>query len=448
MKLLLASETDLSAALGRLSEKLAITRGITSSDSTEKTVAVFGEPLLPQEAVRRILRDVRERGDDAVTDYTRKLDGLDLTPDGFKVSQEEIAAACEAVPQKLLDSLRKATDNIRRFQEHIKIRPPEPLENAEGATLNVRYLPLRRVGIYAPGGRAAYPSTVLMTAVPAQVAGVDEIALATPCGPDGQCRRETLAAANVAGLKEVFRIGGAQAIAALAYGTKTIPRVDKIVGPGNIFVTLAKREVFGEVDLDMLAGPSEILIIADGSANPRFLAADLLSQAEHDPAASVLLTPDEAVAQATMEELERQLPNLPRSKAARECIERYGFIGVTRDLDEAIGLANRFAPEHLELVVEDADELLPSLRNAGTVFIGPYTPEAVGDYVAGPSHVLPTGGTARFFAGLSVNDFLRRTTTIECSEQALRRSIADIENIARAEGLDAHARSATIRFEE
>lgn len=448
MRIQRASETDLSAALGALSEKLSISRGITSADSSEKTVGVFGDALSPLEAVRRIVRDVRERGDDAVAEYTRKLDGVNLKPEHFRVSQEEMAAAYAAAPQKLKGGLERAADNIRRFQEHIKLSAPPSLANAEGGTLNVRYVPLRRVGLYVPGARAAYPSTVLMTAVPAQVAGVDEIALVTPCGPDAKCRPETLAAARVAGVKEVYRIGGAQAIAALAYGTRTIPRADKIVGPGNIFVTLAKREVYGQVDLDMLAGPSEILIIADGSADPRFLAADLLSQAEHDPAASVLLTPDEDIATATVAEVKRQLPNLSRTKAARECIDRYGFVGVTRDLDQAVELANQFAPEHLEVIVENAEQVVPKLRNAGAIFIGPYTPEPVGDYVAGPSHVLPTGGTARFFQGLSVNDFLRRTTIIEYSQGALRKSVADIESIARGEGLDAHARAATIRFDD
>jgi len=312
----------------------------------------------------------------------------------------------------------------------------------------VGYSPLNRVGIYVPGGSAAYPSTVLMTAIPAQVAGVRGIAMVTPCGPDGKVRPETLAAVYETGLTEVYRSGGAQAIAALAYGTGTIRRVDKIVGPGNIFDTLAKREVYGEVDLDMLAGPSEILIIADEAAVPRFLAADMLSQAEHDPAAAVLLTPSGAVAEQTLVEIEKQLANLSRGQAARDCLDRYGFCGVTRDLDQAVELANQFAPEHLELVVENPKSVLPGLHAAGAIFVGQYTPEPVGDYVAGPSHVLPTGGTARFFSGLSVNDFMRRTGIITYSEDALRQALPDIETIARAEGLDAHARAATIRFEQ
>jgi histidinol dehydrogenase len=279
------------------------------------------------------------------------------------------------------------------------------------------------------------------------VAEVKEIAVVTPCRSDGTVWPETLAAAHGLELTEVYRISGAPAVGALAYGTETIRRVDKIVGPGSIFVTLAKREVYGEVALDMLAGPSEVLIIADAKADPRFVAADLLSQAEHDPAAAVLLTPDARVARETLAEIERQLPNLSREKAARECLERYGFIAITRDLNHAVKLANQFAPEHLELAVAKPDALLKRIRSAGAVFMGAHTPEPVGDYVAGPSHVLPTGGTARFFSGLSVNDFLRRMSVIRYAPSALKKSVADVETLARAEGLDAHARAAGIRFD-
>ena len=312
----------------------------------------------------------------------------------------------------------------------------------------MEYRPLARVGVCVPGGRAAYPSSLLMTVIPAMVAGVKEIAVATPCRSDATVWPETLAAARGLELTEVYRISGAPAVAALAYGTKTIRRVDKIVGPGNIFVTLAKREVYGDVALDMLAGPSEVLIIADSTADPRFVAADLLSQAEHDPAAAVLLTPDERVARETLAEIERQLPKLSRGKAARDCLERYSFIAVTRDLNQAVALANQFAPEHLELAVAKPNALLKRIRSAGAVFMGAYTPEPVGDYVAGPSHVLPTGGTARFFSGLSVNDFLRRMSVIRYSPSALKKSVADVDTLARAEGLDAHARAAEIRFDD
>ena len=449
MKILRADKTDLPAALDELSSALGFFQaGMTAAGADERTEAVFGEALSPLEAVRRILSDVRELGDGAVAAYAEKLDGARLTPDRFRVSPEEIVAACDAVPDALKKSLSKAKENIRRFQEHIKIHTPSPLENAEGGTLTVRYLPLNRVAVYVPGGSAGYPSTVLMAAVPAQVAGVKEVAMITPCGRDGAVRPETLAAAHEAGITEIYRGAAVALIGAAAYGTATIPRVDKIVGPGNLFVTLAKREVYGQVDLDMLAGPSEVLIIADGAANPRFLAADLLSQAEHNPASAVLLTPNAAVAERTVTEIERQAKELSRGVEALDCIERYGFVAVTCDLDQAVELANRFAPEHLELAVADPEALVGRLRNAGAIFVGPFTPEPVGDYIAGPSHVLPTGGTARFFSGLSVNDFLRRTSVLAYSRDALQKVAADVDVIARAEGLDAHARAATIRFEE
>ena len=445
MKILRARETDLAAELDRLSQTLR--SGMVSTESSEKTVAVFGEPLSPIECVRRIISDVRERGDDAVAEYTRKLDGADISPESFRVSRDEIRDAYDSVADPFKEALAQTKENIWRFQEHIRLRTPTPFRGRYGDILSAQYMPLRRVGVYVPGGKAAYPSTVLMAAIPAQVANVSEIAVVSPCGPDGKVRAETLAAAHEAGISEVYRIGGAQAIAALAIGTPAIPRVDKIVGPGNIFVTLAKREVYGEVDLDMLAGPSEILIIADETANPRFLAADLLSQAEHNPAAAVLLTTSEGVAECTLEEIAKQLVSLSRGPAARDCLERYGFVAVTKDLDQAVDLANQFAPEHLEVVVDMPKAILPKLHAAGAIFVGEYTPEPVGDYLAGPSHVLPTGGTARFFSGLSVNDFLRRASVLIYSEDALRKAAAQVDILARAEGLDAHARAVTIRVE-
>ena len=448
MKILRFDETDLSAQLASLSAKLGFSSGMVSADSSEKTIAVFGEALSPIDAVRGILADVQAKGDAAVIDYAQRLDGATLTPATLRVSREELAPAYDSIPSQLKDALAKAKENIWQYQEHIKVRAPSPMHNNEGGILSLQYRPLNRVGIYVPGGQAAYPSTVLMTAVPAQVAGVKDIVMVTPCGPEGVVRPETLAAAHEVGLHEVYRIGGAQAIGALAYGTETIPRVDKIVGPGNLFVTLAKREVYGQVDLDMLAGPSEVLIIADDTANPRFLAADLLSQAEHNPAASVLLTPNPDTAEKTLVEIEAQLQALSRGAAARECLDCYSFVGITRDLDQAVDLANQFAPEHLELAVKNPKDLLPKLYSAGAIFVGSYTPEPVGDYLAGPSHVLPTGGTARFFSGLNVNDFLRRSSHMLYTAEALRQSATDIDVFARAEGLDAHARSATIRFED
>jgi len=445
VRILRSGETDLAEDLRRFSERRDLRGGATTAGSDEKTCAVFGRPLTPLEAVRHILRAVRERGDEAVAEYAKKLDGVDLASVGMRVTEAEISAAWDAASPALKAALERAAANIRRYQQ--AMLPPEPARvvNAQGGVVAVRYRPLRRVGIYVPGGRAGYPSTVLMTAIPAQVAGVEEIVMVTPCGPDGAARPETLAAARLCGIREIHRIGGAQAIAALAYGTRTIPRADMIAGPGNLYVTLAKKEVYGEVAIDMLAGPSEILIIADETADPRFLAADLLGQAEHDPAVTVLLATDRRLAERALAEVERQIPALSRGVAARDCLERYGFFAVTRDLAEAVALANEFAPEHLELAVSDPDALLPTIRNAGAVFVGHHTPESLGDYVAGPSHVLPTGGTARFFSGLSVNDFLRRTSIIRYTREALELTAPDVDVLARAEGLDAHARAVTIR---
>ena len=447
MRIHSARDDDLSAELAKLSASLDIRKGMTAADSGELTRAVFGEALSPIESVRRILGDIAARGDAAVREYTHNLDGVELSPAQFRVSSEEIAQAWEQTPPELRAAMETAAENIRRFQEAIRPKDAEPVVNPQGGVMALRALPIRRVACYVPGGRASYPSSVLMTAVPAQVAGVREVVVTTPCGADGAVRPATLAAARVAGVTEIYRLGGAQAIAALAFGTETIEKVDKIVGPGNLFVTLAKKEVYGQVDLDMLAGPSEILIIADAAANPGWLAADLLSQAEHDPAASVLLTPSREVAETTVRELEKQLPELSRESAARDCLQRYGFIGVTRDLDEAAELANQFAPEHLELAVADPEALLPKCVNAGAVFMGQQTPEPLGDYLAGPSHVLPTGGTARFFSGLSVHDFLRRTSVLKYTKEALAASAEAVDVFARAEGLDAHARSVTRRVD-
>jgi len=447
MRIFDARETDLVEEMRSLSRRLGHRQGATGSGGDERARALFGQSLPPIEVVRRILDDVRDRGDDALADYALRLDGVDLAAVGLRVAAKEISAAWDATPASLRQAMERAAENIRRCQQAILPVPAGPITNAHGGMVEIRTQPLRRVGLYVPGGRAAYPSTLLMTAIPAQVAGVDEVAVATPCGPDGRVRQETLAAAHLCGIQEIYRIGGAQAIAAFAFGTRSIRRVDKIVGPGNLYVTLAKREVYGDVALDMLAGPSEILIIADSSAEPRFIAADMLGQAEHDPAAAILLTPERTVAEATLAQIEMQIPALSRGRAARDCLERYGFVGVVRDLDQAVALADEFAPEHLELAVANAEALLPAVRNAGAIFIGQETPESLGDYVAGPSHVLPTGGTARFFSGLSVHDFLRRTSIIRYNRGALARAARDVDALARAEGLDAHARAVAIRFE-
>lgn len=448
MKIFRATKTDLSKAIERLSEQLGLGGGMVSEESRRKTVQVFGMALEPRDIARKVIADVRREGDAAVARYAALLDRATLQPGQFRVPQSEIAAAGKAVSPAVLNALKRAAKDIERFQRRIMARPSRPVTTLHGGRAQIALRPLARVALYVPGGHAAYPSTVLMSAIPARVAGVKEIVMFTPSGPGGKLRPETLAAARLAGVTELYRIGGVQAIAAAAYGTATIRRVDKIVGPGNLFVTLAKREVYGRVDLDMLAGPSEVLVIADAKADPRFIAADLLSQAEHNPAAAVLLTPSNAIAGKVAEELEKQLPKLTRAAAARDCLERYGFIGVTKDMNQAVALANQFAPEHLELAVSKPEKLLPKITSAGAVFLGQFTPEPVGDYVAGPSHVLPTGGTARFFSGLSVNDFLRTMSVISYNRAALKKAAPDVDALARAEGLDAHARSAMIRFEE
>jgi len=444
MNIVNARTADLSAALSALSAALGAGAGMVSREGQERTLAVFGRALSPAEVVRELIRAVRERGDEALVEYIRKLDGATLTPERLRVSPEMLGDAWDQTPPSVREALQRARDNIRCFQEHIRPALPPAQRNAEGGFVSITHRPLRRVGLYVPAGLA---STVLMTAIPAAVAGVREVALATPCNREGMPSREVLAAAHLAGVEEVYRIGGALAIAAFACGTRSVPRVEKICGPGNTFVTLAKKELYGSVDLDMLAGPSEVLVIADAKSEPRFIAADMLSQAEHNPAAAVLLTPEERIARRTLEEIEAQLPTLSRGPAARDCLERYGFIGVTRDLDHAVELANQFAPEHLELAVARPDALLPRIHSAGAVFLGQCTPEPVGDYVAGPSHVLPTGGTARFFSGLGVQHFLRTMSVIHYDRDALRKTVPDIAVLANAEGLDAHARSATIRFE-
>ena len=438
---------NLHKSIRDISRRLNVSGGMVSSASRALTVQVFGEELAPQEVVRRIVADVRKHGDEAVLQYVRKLDGAALPRIRLRVEASELVKAHQNVSRGFLQAVRRVIQRVRECQSHFMPKTAELLQPRDGVKLGLRQRPLRRVGIYVPGGRAVLPSSVIMMAVPAQVAGVAEIAMVTPCAPDGTVAPQMLATAHELGITEVYRVGGAQAIAALAYGTDTILQVDKIVGPGNIFVSLAKRQVYGHVDIDMIAGPSEILIVADETASPRFCAADMLSQAEHDPGASVLLTPSQELAQAASREVDRQVDLLSRAKAARHSISRYGLIGVGRDLDECIRLADVFAPEHLEIMTANPDEVLSRLSNYGTAFLGPYSPEPVGDYVAGPSHVLPTGGTARFFSGLSTFDFLKRSSVIEYTQKALERELPDILQLADAEGLSAHARSAEVRTE-
>ncbi|MDT8335793.1 MAG: histidinol dehydrogenase [Desulfurivibrionaceae bacterium] len=397
------------------------------------------------QTVEAILADVRERGDAALFEYTERFDRLKLGATTLEVSTAEIEQALAAVDRETLATLQLAADRIatfhRRQKEETWLTDDEP-----DIRLGQMVTPLDRVGIYVPGGKAAYPSSVLMNAVPAKVAGVGEIIMVVPM-PDGVVNPYVLAAAHIAGVDRIFKIGGAQAVAALAYGTASIPKVDKITGPGNIYVATAKRLVFGTVDIDMIAGPSEILVINDGSGEPAHIAADLLSQAEHDElAASILITTDEAFGRRVVDELESQLVLLSRATIARQSINNYGAVIVARDLAEAAEFSNRIAPEHLELAVAEPFELLPQIRHAGAIFLGHNTPEAAGDYLAGPNHTLPTGGTARFFSPLGTDDFVKKSSLISFSKEGLERLGKSIVRIAELEGLEAHANSVSIRL--
>lgn len=399
------------------------------------------------EPVRAIVQNVAQNGDAALRAYEKKFDRADLA--NLEVSPEEWDAAMAAVEPEFLQILQEAAANIRRYHEK-QVRASYVVNEQPGVLLGQRILPIEKVGVYVPGGTAAYPSTVLMDTIPAKLAGCGQIVMVTPPAPDGSIRPAILAAARIAGVDRVFRLGGAQAIAALAYGTESVPRVDKIVGPGNAYVAEAKKQVFGRVAIDMVAGPSEILVVADGTCDPVFVAADLLSQAEHDRlATAVLVTDSAAFAQAVAGELERQIPLLPRAEIARASIDGSGKIIVAEnDLKKAIEIANELAPEHLELCVDDPFDYLDQIRCAGSVFLGKNCPEALGDYFAGPNHTLPTCGTARFSSALSVDDFVKKSQFTYYTADALRAVSGKIAAFAMQEGLQAHAKSVTIRFEE
>ena len=399
-----------------------------------------------ESVVDAIIADVRARGDEALRDYAKKFDRAELGD--LLVSQTEIEEAFAAVGEDFIQTLRMAAANIRHFHEH-QVHKDFVVTDTPGVLLGQKYTPIERAGVYVPGGTAAYPSTVLMDVIPAKVAGVKEIVMTTPAGPDGKVNPNILAAAAVAGIDRIVKTGGAQAVAALAYGTESVPAVDKIVGPGNIYVATAKRKVFGKVGIDMIAGPSEILVLADGGANPAWVAADLLSQAEHDKLATpVLVTDSEALAEAVQAELERQIPLLPRAAIARESVDTNGKIVVTDDLAKAIEAVNLIAPEHLEICTEDPFAVLGSIKNAGSIFLGRNVPEALGDYFAGPNHTLPTSGTARFSSPLGVDDFVKKSSFIYYTKDALGAVQGRIADFAEREGLHAHAKSVTIRFED
>lgn len=442
-------QLDVRQALAELRDRLSPQGDIVSPAGRQRTIDVFGEALAPAQVVERICRDVRQRGLAAALDYSRRIDRADIGPATLRVPSDELVASHAAASPELLATVRHVRANIVAFQSAILHRSVE-CESPSGARLAQRYVPLERVGICVPGGAAAYPSTVLMTAVPAQAAGVREIAVVAPPTPFGAYNRDLLATCHELGICEVYRIGGAQAVAALAYGVEGLPRVDKIVGPGNLFVALAKKFVYGDVDIDSIAGPSEVVVVADELAAPDYIAADLLAQAEHSPGASILITWSPQVWQQAAAALQRQMVGLSRGDLARESLEQFGALALVADANQAAELANWLAPEHLHLAVGGDDpavarRLLEKIPHAGAAFLGNYSAVALGDYVAGPSHVLPTGGTARFASGLSANDFLRRHSVIEFTSQAVAAEAPHVQRLALAEGLTAHWASVAVR---
>lgn len=398
--------------------------------------------------VEDIVNNVRQNKDKAVLEYTAMFDKVELSSESLKVSEDEIKEAYSKVDSRLVEVIKKSRDSIKSFHEKQKEKSWFVSEE-DGVILGQMYTPLEIVGVYVPGGTAAYPSSVLMNIMPAKVAGVKKIVMTTPPGKDGKVNPAILVAANEAGADEIYKVGGAQAIAALAFGTETIPKVDKIVGPGNIYVAMAKRTVYGYCDIDMIAGPSEIMVVADETANPRFVAADLLSQAEHDVlASSILVTTSERVVKEVEKELEIQLEALDRKEIARKSIEDYGAIVIVESIKDAAEVVNRIAPEHLELCIEEPFGALGSIRNAGAIFLGSYSSEPLGDYFAGPNHVLPTSGTARFFSPLNLSDFMKKSSIISYSKEALRKVKDDVILFAESEGLGAHANAIRVRFEK
>lgn len=401
-----------------------------------------------EKGVLEILDKVKAQKDEAVFSYTKMFDKADIHAGNIRVTKEEIEEAYSLVDDELLQIIRKALHNIRTYHEKQKVTSWFDAK-PDGTILGQKVTALQRVGVYVPGGKAAYPSSVLMNIIPAKVAGVEEIIMVTPPGKDGKVTPTTLVAANEAGADAVYKVGGAQAIGALAYGTESIPKVDKIVGPGNIYVALAKKAVYGHVSIDAIAGPSEILVIADETANPKFVAADLLSQAEHDELASaILVTTSQKLAEAVSEEADEFLKELPRSEIMQKSLDNYGYILVAETMDDVINIANDIASEHLEIQTKNPYDVMTKIRNAGAIFIGEYSSEPLGDYFAGPNHVLPTNGTAKFFSPLSVDDFIKKSSIIAYSKEALEAIHLDIEAFAKAEQLTAHANSIKVRFEK
>ncbi|MEE2738809.1 MAG: histidinol dehydrogenase [Planctomycetota bacterium] len=431
--------------LEELRELVSLRGDVVSDSGRELTIEVFGSPLSPIEIVEIICREVQTKGRSAVLKYTELLDRKKLTPESMRVSPEELASAHHRVSTSFLETVRRIQNRIHTFQTEI-LHQDTSLTLENQCELKQRYRPLKRVGICIPGGAAAYPSTVLMTVVPALAAGVRELAVVAPPTEFGAYNDDLLSVCHELGVTEVYRMGGAQAVAALAYGIEGVPRVDKIVGPGNLFVQLAKKHVFGNVDIDLLAGPSEVVILGDHSANPEWIAADLIAQAEHDPGVAVLISWDSKLIEAVDQSIQTQLTNLSRGALAHRSLQQFGALILVDSQDEAIALANNFAPEHLEIATENPDRILDQIDHAGAIFLGHESPVALGDYVAGPSHVLPTSGTARFACGLSANEFLRRSSIIQFSLDGVQQVADDVRTMAHKEGLTAHSASVDKRL--
>jgi histidinol dehydrogenase len=439
-----ASHPGFSDAIFALRKKLSPDGSVVSARGKELTIQVFGEPLTPGQVVERICTDVQSMGTSAVLRYARALDDPNITAEALRVPIDRIKAAHDAASPEFLASVRRIRDNIVLFQSGI-LHQDVSLRPKPGVVLEQRYTPLNRVGICVPGGAAAYPSTVLMTAVPAQCAGVKEIAIVAPPTPLGAYNSDMLSVCWELGIREVYAVGGAQAVAALAYGIPEIAPVDKIVGPGNLFVALAKRFVFGHVDIDSIAGPSEVVVLADSTTNPKFAASDVLAQAEHSPGASIVISWDAAMLDAIEVSVNEQLRTLERADLTVASLNAFGALILCRDEDQACEVTNLIAPEHLQIATDNARSLLPKIRNSGATFLGHYSPVALGDYAAGPSHVLPTGGTARWASGLSSNHFLRSSSVIEYDAEALLAIAPDVAALADKEGLTAHKQSIVIR---
>jgi histidinol dehydrogenase len=431
--------------LTALRNQLSAQGNVVSPRGRELTEKVFGEALPPQRVVERICDDVRRRGREAVFHYTEQFDKVRLNPDTLRITRSEMALAHAAADPSFLETIRRIRQNILSFQLGL-VHRNAVLSVAGKHELRLRYRPMRRVGVLVPGGAASYPSTLLMTVCPAQAAGVAELVVVMPPTPAGAYNTDLLAVCHELGVGEVYRVGGAQAVAALAYGIEGLPGVDMIVGPGNLFVALAKRHVFGQVAIDCIAGPSEVVVLADASAPPSFVASDMIAQAEHSPGASLLVTWHAPLVDAVEEALAAQLSQLARGELARESLEQFGALVLTRTEDEAVACVNRIAPEHLQIATSSPDVLCDRIDNAGAIFLGHYTPVAVGDYAAGPSHVLPTGGTARFTSGLSTNDFLRRSSVLYFTRDGLAEMADDVRCLAQREGLTAHAASVEVRL--